>query len=148
MYFHIQTICFGVLVHNSRHITRKISKAALFFEDQYWCKYDLDMKRMIIKTVFDVTISEGQQLQKLTVFCSQTCSSEQVTELLTVLHLIKNEWHHAETRAGRIALTQSARTLAAICAKNSAREQTVQGPNEILLHLSCFWRALIKPVSP
>lgn len=49
------------------------------------------MKRMIIKTVFDVTISEGQQLQKLTVFCSQTCSSEQVTELLTVLHLIKNE---------------------------------------------------------
>lgn len=41
--------------------------------------------------MLNVTISEGQRLRKLTVFCLQTCSSEQVTELLTVLRSIKNE---------------------------------------------------------
>lgn len=58
------------------------------------------------------------------------CSAEQVPELLTGLHLIKNEWHHAETRAERSALTLPVHTLATICAKNypeeNKREQVPQ----------------------
>lgn len=34
------------------------------------------------------------------------CIAEQVTELLTGLNLIKNEWHYDETRAERFAPTQ------------------------------------------